>query len=382
MKDLGKLINKMIDKAIVGCDKYVNNHSTWLIFTDEKKWVIELTKDGTLWYNYNFFKNLFKVLSLDVVENQNYITKWVEDTIINGVKNTKLEMENWKFVVEDTIQNGVKETKDAPYYTNDVVDTIIQNGVKHTEDSKDLLSQERAEDTIENGVKHTRGNENQQCISVENTIENGVKHTIDTTHHKNKYVEDAIKNGVKETKTPGEDGDILGVLDFLSDNNTVNIPQLIDDVIDNGVKYTGGIGNPNWMGNKVEKAIENGVKETHRDAERHPKTVEDAIQNGVKKTYSDKIPHEYDWSDQFTEDVEYTIQNGVKHTEKSLQIDGSCVIEDVLKNGIKETHDDVYHHTGRVEGVIKNGIKETKLIDYSDNTEFIVNGVISRGIKE
>jgi hypothetical protein len=47
----------------------------------------------------------------------------------------------------------------------------------------------------------------------------------------------------------------------------------------------------------------------------------------------------------------------VKHTEKSLQIDGSCVIEDVVKNGIKETHDDVYHHKGRIEGVIKNSTK-------------------------
>jgi hypothetical protein len=27
------------------------------------------------------------------------------------------------------------------------------------------------------------------------------------------------------------------------------------------VKYTGGIGNPNWMGNKVEDAIQNGIKE-------------------------------------------------------------------------------------------------------------------------
>jgi hypothetical protein len=50
----------------------------------------------------------------------------------------------------------------------------------------------------------------------------------------------------------------------------------------------------------------------------------------------------------------------VKHTEKSLQIDGSCVVEDVIQNGIKETHDDVYHHKGRVGGVIKNGIKEVK----------------------
>jgi len=86
-----------------------------------------------------------------------------------------------------------------------------------------------------------------------------------------------------------------------------------------------------------------------------------------------------DWLDG-DERFDDIIQNGVKHTEKSLQIDGSCVVEDVIQNGIKETHDDVYHHKGRVGGVIKNGIKETKLIDYSDNTEFIVNGVISRGI--
>jgi predicted transcriptional regulator len=221
MKDLNEVINKIINKAVVGCDKYVHNDSTWLIFTDDKKWVIELTKDGTLWYNYNFFKNLFKVLSLDVVENQNYITKWVEDTIINGVKNTIQSITQQRRIVEDTIKNGVK----------------------HTEYGDWLDGDERFDDIIQNGVKHTIA--------------------------------------------------------------------------------------------------------------------------------SDCLPSVF---------VEDTIQNGMKHTEKSLQIDGSCVVEDVIQNGIKETHDDVYHHKGRVGGVIKNGIKETKLIDYSDNTEFIVNGVISRGI--
>ena len=162
----------------------------------------------------------------------------------------------------------------------------------------------------------------------------------------------------------------------------------------------------------------------------------------MKKTYSDKIPHEYDWSKQFTEEIDDIIQNGVKHTEKSLQIDGSCVIEDVIKegvkhteygdwldgderfddiieNGIKETHDDAYHHTGRVKGVIKNGVKEcipsrtplynpmdfsvqyrenhrlddvasvlekgikkTKAMDEWVNTDRIVDGVISKGVKK
>ena len=313
MNDLQKLIDKVIDKAVVGCDTYKHNGSTWLLFTDDKKWVIELTKEGTLWYNYYFFKKLFKVIALDVVENQHYITKWVEDTVINGVKSIKGEYYKEIQKVEYTIQNGVRCTQATPFET--------RKGV---------------EDTIQNGVKHTSWHE------------------------------------------------------------------------------------PLLLGTKVE----------------------DTIQNGVKKTYSDKIPHEYDWTEQFTEEIEGIIQNGVKHTEKSLQIDGSCVIEDVIRegvkhteygdwldgderlddiidNGIKETHDDAYHHTGRVDGVIKNGVKQcipshtplynpmdfsvqyrenhrlddvasvlekgikkTKVMDEWVNTDRIVDGVISSGVKK
>jgi predicted peroxiredoxin len=417
-----KYVNKLIDHAVCKVDRYVNNGSTWLIFTEDKKWVIELTKEGTLWYNYNFFKTLFRFLDLDVVENQHYITKWVEDTIINGVKHLRhrkgaddSRAENiiqngvihtsWHeplllgTKVEDTIQNGVKSTKNTIGKATHTVEDTIQNGVKHTLmfDNKLYFTVENTiqngvketiyrqmgvvpvvENTIQNGVKETHsGCDLLIDDSIEDTIQNGVKHTIDTTHHKNKLVEDTLKNGVKhtrlavlspksvveeaiqsgvketelhkgvrplsvndtiengikETKTPGADGDIMGAVDFMSDNNTNNLSYLINDI------------------------IQNGVKETKIGSIYPQKYVEKIMQNAVKKTYSDKIPHEYDWSDQFTEDVEYTIQNGVKHTEKSLQIDGSCVIEDVVKNGIKETHDDVYHHKGRIEGVIKNSTK-------------------------
>jgi predicted peroxiredoxin len=161
-----------------------------------------------------------------------------------------------------------------------------------------------AEDAIKNGVKKIHWVDYSNLRSVEDTIKNGVKHTEygDWLDGDERF-DDIIQNGVKETKTPGADGDILSTLEWIKENNTVNIPELINDVIEHGVKLT----------------------------------------------------------------------------NSSLQIDGSCVVEDVIQNGIKETHDDVYHHKGRVGGVIKNGIKETKLIDYSDNTEFIVNGVISRG---
>ena len=113
-----KYVNKLIDHAVCKVDRYVNNDSTWLIFTEDKKWVIELTKEGTLWYNYNFFKTLFRFLDLDVVENQHYITKWVEDNIINkrtivqnGVNYTGSNTRDESHQVEDTIQNGVKNTE-------------------------------------------------------------------------------------------------------------------------------------------------------------------------------------------------------------------------------------------------------------------------------
>jgi hypothetical protein len=154
MNDLQKLIDKVIDKAVVGCDTYKHNGSTWLLFTNDKKWVIELTKEGTLWYNYYFFQKLFKVIALDVVENQHYITKWVEDTVINGVKSTR----KLQFVspsrVEDTVINGVKHTIDTTHHKNKYVEDTIQNGVKETKGEyyKEI---QKVEYTIQYGVKET-----------------------------------------------------------------------------------------------------------------------------------------------------------------------------------------------------------------------------------
>jgi hypothetical protein len=67
----------------------------------------------------------------------------------------------------------------------------------------------------------------------------------------------------------------------------------------------------------------------------------------------------------------------------------------VIRNGVKEikpSYKMIYNPMNfdriiseekripNVTDVIRDGIKETKPIDYSDNTEFIVDGVINRGI--
>ena len=53
-----KIINRLINDGVEGCDVYRHNNSTWLIFTDTRQWVVELNEGGTLWYNYSFFNNL------------------------------------------------------------------------------------------------------------------------------------------------------------------------------------------------------------------------------------------------------------------------------------------------------------------------------------
>jgi predicted peroxiredoxin len=116
------------------------------------------------------------------------------------------------------------------------------------------------------------------------------------------------------------------------------------------------------------------VKHTIDTTHHKNKYVEDTIQNGVKVTYSDKIPHEYDWSNQFTEEIDDIIQNGVKHTEKSLQIDGSCVIEDVIKegvieHGIKETKSEVATREWKAGEVINGGVKKTTPGGYLGSVE-------------
>jgi predicted peroxiredoxin len=377
MNDLQKLIDKVIDKAVMGCDTYKHNGSTWLLFTDDKKWVIELTKEGTLWYNYYFFQKLFKVIALDVVENQHYITKWVEDTVINGVKSIKgeyyKEIQKVEYTIqngvkktrrngdsmdteaEDAIQNGVKEThRDAERHTKTVEDAI-QNGVKETHSGCNLLINDSIEDTIQNGVKHTSNRRLVVSKDIEDTIQNGVKRTLQKNINRIGQVEDTIQNGVKHTQ-----------------KQIFNLSDEVEDTIQNGVKHTRKL--QFVSPSRVEHTIQNGVKHTIDTTHHKNKYVEDTIQNGVKVTYSDKIPHEYDWSNQFTEEIDDIIQNGVKHTEKSLQIDGSCVIEDVIKegvieHGIKETKSEVATREWKAGEVINGGVKKTTPGGYLGSVE-------------
>jgi predicted peroxiredoxin len=331
-----KIVNRLINESLVNVDRYNNGGSTWLIFTETKQWVIELTKEGTLWYNYNYFKNLFNYLGVDVVENQHYITKWVEDTIQNGVKDTIEYDVASNPEVEDTIQNGVKVTNVSPTFTeygdwldgDERLDKIIQNGIKETNPTNFAA----VEDAIQNGVKETKsGAPDNRDYFIEDAIQNGVKHTVCSSAPFVYGVKDTLQHGVTET---------------------------FDDT--------------HHRRREVVQTIRDGVKETYDDAYHHKSRVDGVIKNGIKQTCA-QIPS-------VQPVVERILEEGILQTKPMDEwVNTNRIVDKVMTESIKETlwmngdstnwgleDDDLLEGYDKIEDTINNGIKEVHPLPAQD----------------
>lgn len=214
-----KIVNKIINESVKDADIYYSNGSTWIIFTDNKQWVIELTENKTLWYNYNFFKNLFNYLSLDVVGNQQYITKWVEDNFINKVKDTVTANNHIFDRVEDAIQNGIKETK-----------------------YNQTFQEPKFRDALQNGVKETITSENRSWLTAENIIENGklISETFVGGIEQIGNVNTVLNCGIKEAQPlPSQEGNKdWGIYYHGKEDRTKPHTEYVDEVIKTGLIKT------------------------------------------------------------------------------------------------------------------------------------------------
>ena len=223
------------------------------------------------------------------MENQKYVTEWfesrflnmqkvkdscepffdqdqyVEDTIQNGVKDTKGGEIINEIVVEDTIQNGVKYTKNQKLNDLSVVEDTIQNGVKDTKRTRliKLAADQMVEDTIQNGVKHTDCYDGRRSKKVDDTIQNGVKDITYSIQKRKIRVENTIKNGVKQTE--------LSKRDFFP-----------EDIIQDGVKINGTYVGGKRQKENVEVVIDYGVKQTYEDVYHHKGRIGGMIRNGKK----------------------------------------------------------------------------------------------------
>ena len=111
-----KIIDELINSSIGGVDVYRYKNATWLIFTDETRWVVELTDEGTLWYNYKFFNDVFKYVSMTVgKEMEEYVIQWANDYFYKDCAHRSIAYPRDKGRNETpkVLENGIKEVYDS-----------------------------------------------------------------------------------------------------------------------------------------------------------------------------------------------------------------------------------------------------------------------------
>jgi hypothetical protein len=360
--------------------------------------VIELTESKTLWYNYNFFKELFSLTSMDVVDNQHYITKWVEDNLINKVKDTILEKNITEGEVEGIIEMAVKENSFSFVRMKVDCENVIENGVKEIQVNvtKNKMSNFVSDSLIQNGVKENSLTYVGKQIGCEDALENGVRHTEKSLQIDGSCViEDTIQNGVKKTTPSGYlgsiemNGKIVHQIESPKQNNEV------EDTIQNGVKHTEiGWHQCNNVDDVIEKGvietkvIKNGIKKSIAAGYEKPNSlvylkspdeIDEVLENGVRHTLNTEYMP--------TSMVEDIIQSGVKEI-KGHGFEQQNIIDDIVENGVKETLVSGSWNNDKMEDVLQNGVKETFNFDekhalsYEQGVKKLVEDVIQNGVKE
>jgi hypothetical protein len=329
-----KIINKLINSSLSRVDVYRWETSTWLIFTDQTRWAVELTDEGTLWYNYKFFKEIFRYVSLEGSnEFDGYITLWANDYFFKDCahRSAAYPLDKNRNETHKVLKNGIKETKEHHFEEWDFVGDIVKGGVKEINDSNSIR--------IENRVNNL----------VPKIIEGGIKETTPVKDHFDEFdVNKVIEGGIKKVKAGRLNFESNGVV-----NTVINkgVKEVKPNVVFHGIDKSSMSFVP-CSGNVTEiwRVIDEGVKEimpsrkTSRSGVHYDDVmcsgnfkadVDKVIKGGIKNTWPDMIPRDYDWSKEFESDADKVIKGGVKFTEYGDWLDGDERINVIINDGSK-----------------------------------------------
>jgi hypothetical protein len=237
-----KIINELINNSLKGVDTYRWHDSTWLIFSEEFRWVIELTDGGTLWFNYKFFDNVLRYVSLNPNEGSKYITAWAESHFFR--KN-----DGWKVFDSDAIHRLNKTV------------TVVNRGVKKTEGRGKNHGDEfewHTRAVVDNGIKDVKPNVvfhgvNKSSMSyvpcsgnvtdIWMIVDEGIKNTYPDMNP-NDYdwsdefkADNVIQGGIKVIPLPTIK-DLRGYSDYYNTKEDKTKPhtEYVKDAIEGGVK--------------------------------------------------------------------------------------------------------------------------------------------------
>ena len=292
-----KIVNELISSSIRGVDVYRWKDATWLIFTDETRWVVELTDEGTLWYNYKFFKDVFKYVSIDVgTEIDGHIIQWANDFFYVDCahRSAAYPRDKGRNETPKVLENGIKDTQGRGKNHGDEFEwhtrAVIDNGIKEVNNSDSIHRKMRAENLVPRIIKNAKPN-------IEYSEQTGV-YDPDCNGNKTEIwrIVEEIKPSIWTTKRG------VDIHDLMCSGNTTDISSITK----NGIKniypdQNSGDDGYNWSNEfEADKVIEGGIKviplptikdlrgysdyyNTKEDRTMpHTEYVKDAIEGGVK----------------------------------------------------------------------------------------------------
>ena len=339
-----KIVNKLINSSISRVDVYRWKEATWLIFTDETRWVVELTDEGTLWYNYKFFKDVFKYVSINVgTEMDGYIIQWANDFFYKDCahRSAAYPRDKDRTKTSKVLENGIKNVSSTRALGGEYIENVVEGGIKETQGRGKNHGDEfewHTRAVIDNGVKEisqsSRVESNSEVIGE--VIGKGIKEIKDSSSiHRKMRAENLVPRIIKDVKpnrvtVHDEKMDRFYYSIDCAGNNT-EIFRIIEEGVKKvkpNIEYSqqSGVFHPDCVANhvKIEKVIDEGVKEikpsvwtTKRGVDIHDlmcsgntTDISSIVKSGVKNIYPDMDPDVYDWSDEFKADN--VIQGGVK----------------------------------------------------------------------
>jgi hypothetical protein len=261
-----KIVNKLITSSIKDVDVYRWKNATWLIFTDETRWVVEMTDEGTLWYNYKFFKDIFKYVSITVgTEMDGYIIQWANEYFfkVSTLRSIANNPEKDRSYTEKVLENGTKKTQERgkdhgnefEWHTR----AVINKGIKEVYDSSSTHRQMRAENLMGRIIRDVKPN------LVDVLFEDQKRCYYDPTcNANNTMITDIIEGGVKEVKPNvvfhGIDKSSMSFVPC--DGNTTDISTIVKSGVKNIYPdQISGDQGYNWSNEfEADKVIEYGVK--------------------------------------------------------------------------------------------------------------------------
>jgi hypothetical protein len=234
-----KIIDELINHSISGVDVYRYKNATWLIFTDETRWVVELTDEGTLWYNYKFFNNVFKYVSMELgQQTEKYIIGWAND-----------------YFYKDCAHRSIAYPRDKG---RNETPKVLENGIKEVYDSSSTHRQMRAQNLMGRIVKDAKPHRVVVPAQGMDRFYYDPGCSANTTD-----IWMVVEEGVKEIKSSiwtTKRG--IHISDLMCSGNTTDISSITK----NGIKniypdQNSGDDGYNWSNEfEADKVIERGVK--------------------------------------------------------------------------------------------------------------------------